>query len=151
MPSQGDKYYSILNYGNNPNVMFNTKTNEFTVFMRTADNNSCPSVIDNVSGQLTAVYSNTDFPLQKWMNIVLNYDGGRLDVFLNSKLVKTSYDVIHCIHYDDLNIGQDGLNARMCNVIYFSKPIDIITIHNMFNLTKITDVPEIPTRNLFDF
>ena len=149
MPSQGDNYYSILNYGNNPNVMYNTKTNEFVVFMQ---QKSCSLTITDPNSQLEPTYTDTNFPLQKWMNVVLNYNGGRLDIFLNSKLVKTSYDVENCIQYDNLTIGQsNGLNAKICNVIYFNNPIDIMTVHNLYNLTKITDVPEIPKQDLFDF
>jgi len=149
MPSQGDNYYSILNYGNNPNVMYNTKTNEFIVFMHQTD---CFATITDPNSQLDPIYTNPDFPLQKWMNVVLNYNGGRLDVFLNSKLVKTSYEVENCIQYDNLTVGQlNGLNAKICNVIYFNNPVDIITVHNLYNLTKITDVPEIPKQNLFQF
>ena len=152
MPSYGDNYYSILNYDFNPNVMYNPKLNDFSIFMKSRNSNCSElgTTNSNYLDQLVPVYSNLNFPLQKWTNVVLNYNGGRLDVFLNSLLVKTSTDVINCIRYDELTVGQSkGLNAKICNLIYFSKPLDITSIHNMYNLTKISDVPEIPKKDLF--
>jgi len=150
MPSYGDIYYSILNYGYNPNVMYNPKLNDFSIFMKSQNSNCSDISTTKFIDQLDPVYTNLDFPLQKWTNIVLNYDGGRLDVFLDSVLVKTSVDVINCVRYDELNVGQSaGLNAKMCNLIYFSKPLDITTIHNMYNLTKIENTPQIPRKDLF--
>ena len=88
--------------------------------------------------------------MQKWFNLVLNYDGGRLDIFLDSVLVQTSTNVVSCVKYDALVIGDNkSPNARMCNLIYFKTPLDIITVHNMYNITKIEDTPDIPKRDLF--
>ena len=143
MPSYGDKFMSLLNYGNNPNVMYNPYKNEFSIFMKSPD----PDCSTNV---IIPIYTNTDIPLQKWFNVVLNYDSGRLDVFLNAELVKTSFDVISCIQYDALTIGEDsGANAKICNLTYFQTPIDIVTIRTMYNVAKIEDIPDIPEKNLF--
>ena len=148
MPSAGSSQLSILNYGSNPNVMYNPKTNEFSVFMQSslADCNASVEPSD-----IVPVFTHTNVPLQVWFNVVLNYDGGRLDVFLNAELVKTSFDVISCIHYDALTIGDESgrLNAKMCNLTYFNAPLDIITIHTMFNITKIEDIPSVPKKDLF--
>jgi hypothetical protein len=141
MPSYGENPLHILNYGKNPTVSYSPKKNELTVNVLQA--NDC-------NNHTTAVYTNKDPPIQKWFNLVLNYDGGHLDVFLDSVLVQTSPDVISCVVYDALTVGQlSGLNAKMCNLIYFNTPLDIITIHNLYNLTKIEDIPDIPKRDLF--
>jgi len=140
MPSYGENPLHILEYGKNPTVSYSPKKNELTVNVLQADCNN----------HTTAVYTNKDPPIQKWFNLVLNYDGGHLDVFLDSVLVQTSPDVISCVVYDALTVGQlSGLNAKMCNLIYFNTPLDIITIHNLYNLTKIEDIPDIPKRDLF--
>ena len=147
MPSAGSSQLSILNYGNNPNVMYNPKTNEFSVFMQSTTSN-CTELVD--ANEIVPVYTHLNVPLQSWFNLVLNYDGGRLDVFLNAELVKTSFDVISCIRYDELTVGTTGLlNAKMCNLTYFNAPLDIITIHTMFNITKIEDIPSVPKKDLF--
>lgn len=140
MPSYGENPHTILDYGKNPTVSYSPKKNELTVNVLQA--NDC--------NHTTAVYTNKDPPIQKWFNLVLNYDGGHLDVFLDSVLVQTSPDVISCVVYDELTVGQpSGLNAKMCNLIYFNIPLDIITIHNLYNLTKIEEIPDIPKRDLF--
>lgn len=148
MPSAGSSQLSILNYGSNPNVMYNPKTNEFSVFMQSSLAN-CNALVE--PSEIVPVFTHTNVPLQVWFNVVLNYDGGRLDVFLNAELVKTSFDVISCIHYDALTIGDNTgrLNAKMCNLTYFNAPLDIITIHTMFNITKIEDIPSVPKKDLF--
>ena len=140
MPSYGENLLTILDYGKNPTVSYSPKKNELTVNVLQA--NDC--------NHTTAVYTNKDPPIQKWFNLVLNYDGGHLDVFLDSVLVQTSPDVISCVVYDALAVGQpSGLNAKLCNLIYFNIPLDIITIHNLYNLTKIEEIPDIPKRDLF--
>jgi len=145
MPSQGSNAFTLLNYGNNPIVSYSPKTNTLNV--------SAVDATDNCSGATDTtipVYTNTNVPLQVWFNLVLNYTGGRLDIFLNSELVKTATNVVSCVRYDALTIGQTrGANAKICNLIYFKKPLDIITIHNMYNITKIENVPDIPKRDLF--
>jgi len=143
MPSGGDKFMSLLNYGNNPNVMYNPRKNDFSVFMKSSSG-------DCSKTDIIPIYTNMDIPLQKWFNVVLNYDSGRLDVFLNAELVKTSFDVISCINYDALTIGEDsGANAKICNLTYFRSPVDIVTIRRMYNVAKIQDTPIVPKKDLF--
>jgi hypothetical protein len=144
MPSYGDKFLSLLNYGNNPNIMYNPSKNDFSVFMKSPDPDC------NAEVTIIPIYTNMDIPLQKWFNVVLNYDSGRLDVFLNAELVKTSFDVISCIKYDALTIGENsGANAKICNLTYFQKPVDIVSIRTMYNVTKINDLPNVPKKDLF--
>ena len=143
MPSYGDRFMSLLNYGNNPNVMYNPSKNDFSVFMKSPSG-------DCSNTDIIPIYTNMDIPLQKWFNVVLNYDSGRLDVFLNAELVKTSFDVISCIDYDALTIGENsGANAKICNLTYFQSPIDIVTIRRMYNVAKIQDTPVVPKKDLF--
>lgn len=143
MPSYGDKFVSLLNYGNNPNVMYNPSKNDFSIFMKSPDP-------DCTTTTTIPIYTNMDIPLQKWFNVVLNYDSGMLDVFLNAELVKTSFDVISCIQYDALTIGEDsGANAKICNLTYFRSPVDIVTIRRMYNVAKIQDTPIVPKKDLF--
>jgi hypothetical protein len=140
MPSHGVIPLTILNYGNNPVVSYSPQNNELTVNVM---NSECSNTI--------SVYANKNPPMQKWFNLILNYDGGHLDIFLDSVLVQTSTDVISCVKYDELTIGDSSgvLNAKMCNFIYFKTPLDILTVHNMYNITKIDDTPDIPKRDLF--
>jgi hypothetical protein len=149
MPSHGDKFFSLLNYGYNPNIMYNPRKNDFSVFMKSPDTD-CSPIKASDTERTIPIYTNTDIPLQKWFNVVLNYDSGRLDVFLNAELVKTSFDVISCIKYDALTIGEDsGANAKICNLTYFQQPVDIVSIRTMYNVAKIEDIPNVPKKDLF--
>ncbi len=142
MPSYGDVPLTILDYGNNPKVSYSPQKNELTVNV-VNKNESCSETI--------SVYTNKNPPIQKWFNLILNYDGGHLDIFLDSVLVQTSTEVISCVNYDALKIGDKNgyLNAKLCNLIYFNTPLDILTVHNMYNITKIQDTPDVPKRDLF--
>ena len=44
-------------------------------------------IIDGLSYRI--IYKNENVLLQKWNNIIINYNGGTLDVFLNGELVKS--------------------------------------------------------------
>ncbi len=146
MPSLGAAPITILDYGSNPTLSYSPQKNELTVNVVEPNATCATSDMTTIS-----VYTNKNPPLQKWFNLVLNYDGGHLDIFLDSVLVQTSTSVVSCVKYDALVIGDKNnlLNARMCNLIYFKTPLDIITVHNMYNITKIEDTPDIPKRDLF--
>ena len=69
--AQQDNYKSILNYGNKPNILFNSIENKLKI------------VMNNGKNQKPKIYIIEDVPLEKkWVNIVVNYDSGVLDVFM---------------------------------------------------------------------
>jgi hypothetical protein len=84
------------------------------------------------------LYKNDNFLLQKWNNIILNYNGGTLDVFLNGELVKSSIEVVPIYDFTDtLTIGEkDGLHGGICNIVYFNKPLTRTNIYYLYNMVK---------------
>jgi hypothetical protein len=83
------------------------------------------------------IYKNKNMLLQKWNNIIVNFNGGTLDVFLNGDLVKSSIEVIPYVNLDMLTIGSDGgVNAGICNVAYFKKPLTMTNIYYIYNNVK---------------
>ena len=125
-----NKYSIILNYGNKPKIMYNPKLNKIKIIMNNGLNKKPIEYI--IDGP----------PLQKWNNIVINYDGGHLDVFMNSKLVRSFPSVVPYMSFDQLDVGEnDGLGGGICNVVYFPASISRERIVTNYNLLKNNNPP----------
>jgi hypothetical protein len=119
------KYTSLLNYGNKPNIKYNAQTNTLVV-----------SVEDEI------VYETKDLRLQKWNNIVVNYLGGTLDVFLNGELVKSKISIVPYMSLDNLEIGEkNGVSGKICNVVYFKEPLTASKMYYLYNMVKDSSPP----------
>lgn len=123
-PSKVNQYVSILNYGNNPNILFNPTDNTLLFTMDKEKENR-------------VLYEDKTIPLQKWNHILINYSGSILDIFINNKLVKSVIGVIPYKTLDTLQIGaNNGIQAGMCNVNYFNKSINIKQVHYLYQFFK---------------
>ena len=132
------KYTSILNYGNKPNILYNGTTNTLMIVMEQKglknDNVKTHELDDNGN---RIIYKKENFLLQKWNNIIINYIGGTLDIFLNNELVKSAIEVVPYMSLDNLTIGTDnGINGGICNVVYFTEPLTAPNIYYLYNLVK---------------
>ena len=131
-------YTSILNYGNKPNILYNGTTNTLMIVMEQkgvkTDNAKTYELDDNGN---RIIYKKENFLLQKWNNIIINYIGGTLDIFLNNELVKSEIEVVPYMSLDNLTIGTDnGINGGICNVVYFKEPLTAPNIYYLYNLVK---------------
>jgi hypothetical protein len=109
--SKEANYKSILNYGDKPNILYNSIENKLKIKM----NNGIDKKL---------IYIINDVPLQKWVNIVVNYDSGVLDVFMDSKLLSSFNNVVPYMSQDQITIGDiDGISGGVCNVVYFPQSI----------------------------
>jgi hypothetical protein len=106
-----DKYYSIINYSNKPNVMYNPIKNKLKIKVQTNTNATREFKFDNIK-------------LQKWNNLVINYGNGVLDIFMDTKLIGSFPQVIPYNSSDNLTVGDGdgvhkGLNGGICNVVFY--------------------------------
>jgi len=144
------KFTSLLNFANKPNVLYNGTTN---TLMITTDQKNLKEVtknklIDFDDNGNRIIYKNSNFLLQKWNNIIINYNGGVLDIFLNGELVKSDIGVVPYMTYDNLTIGEDdGIKGGICNVIYFKQALNSSNIFYLYNMVKDRSPPVLNESN----
>ena len=135
-----DHYTSILNYGDKPNILYNPVKNTLRVTMK-IDVNETDDATNYLSQKSkydengnVILYERSGILLQKWNNIIINYNGGTFDIFYNAELVKTHIEVVPYMNYDNLVVGTDnGLYGSICNVNYFKNPMSIMQIYYLNN------------------
>jgi hypothetical protein len=94
------------------------------------------------------IYVDKNVLLQKWNNIIINYNGGTFDVFINGDLVKSSIEVVPYYTYDNLTIGENnGIKGGICNVIYFRKPLNANNIYYIYHTVKNRTPPTLNDSN----
>jgi len=138
------QYSSLLNYGGKPNVLYKADTNTLMITMdqKDLDKKSKNKLLEFDDNGNRIVYINKNLLLQKWNNIIINFNGGTLDIFLNGELVKSSIEVIPYMKLDALTVGSDnGVNGGICNVVYFKKSLTITNIYNIYNNMKNKNPP----------
>ena len=137
-------YTSIMNYGEKPNVLYNPSLNSFMITMQQKDfQEKNVNVVSEFDGNGNRIlYTNNNFLLQKWNNVIINYDGGTLDVFLNGDLVRTTIEVIPYITMDALTIGAtDGIIGNICNFVYYTNALTTTNIFYIYNSMKNENPP----------
>ena len=148
--SSYSKFTSLLNFANKPNVLYNGTTN---TLMITTDQKNLKEVTENKlidfdENGNRIIYKHSNFLLQKWNNIIINYNGGVLDIFLNGELVKSDIGVVPYMTYDNLTIGEDdGIKGGICNVIYFKQALNSSNIYYLYNMVKDRSPPVLNESN----
>ena len=107
-----NKYTSLFNYANKPNILYNAQTNTIKIVCRDKKNN------------LVNIYKTNKFPYQSWMNFVIILRTGVMDIFLNNDLVASVSGVTPYMRNDKVTAGEkDGINGGIKNILYFNKPL----------------------------
>jgi hypothetical protein len=133
-------YKSLLNFGGKPNILYNGNKNELMVTMEQKDlmNKTDNKLTDFDEHNNRIIYKNDNVLLQKWNNVIINYSGGVLDIFLNGELVKSAVGVVPYYKLENLTIGEDdGIKGGIQDVVYFKKALTTSNIYYLYNLKKI--------------
>ena len=117
------KSTTLLNYGGVLKVNFNQ--NKIEIY---ADTTNKSSLTDN----LIKIYELENIPYQKWNNFVFNYDGGTLDIFINSKLVSSTMNITPIMQHHMVVAGtNNGIYGGIKNIIYYDKVLSGKQIENI--------------------
>ena len=136
--SASNKFVSLLNYGNKPNILYKASTNTLMITMEQKGlSKKKNKLIDFDENGNRIIYKQNNVLLQKWNNIVINYTGGTLDIFFNNELVKSVNEVVPYMTLDNLTIGTDGgISGGVCNVVYFKTPLTTSKMYSLYNMVK---------------
>ena len=129
------QYTKVLDYAGKPTLWYNPEINTFKITVNVDKKGT-------TGPYSKTVYTTTKLPLQKWNNIVINYVGGTLDVFINKDLVASVKNVIPYMTPDAIYIGDKyGISGAVGNVTYFSHPISTSRISLFYDSLVNKDPP----------
>lgn len=124
------RFSTILDYGKKPLIQFNSSKNTLRV--------QCEKSKDNI----VTLYETTDIKYQKWNNVVINYDSGTMDIFINGVLVSSTPEIAPYMTYENVNVGQDnGIQGGICNVVYYKNTLSSTKINVAYKLLRDKEVP----------
>lgn len=103
--SSSYKNYSVFfNFNWNPIMMINTQNGNLKI------------IFEDKTFNQQIVYD-SPIELQKWNNIVINYDGSNADIFINSNLVATKKNIYIDNKLSYLDVGNiNNINSKICNI-----------------------------------
>jgi hypothetical protein len=131
------KYTSILNYGNKPNVQYHGEKNSLRVITTLDDKNG--EKLNEV-----VIFETKNISYQKWNNIVINYDGGDMDVFLNGELVGSKPGIAPYMRYENVSVGEmNGIQGGMCNVKYYNHILSKKDIKLTYKMLRDKNIPNV--------
>ena len=113
----------IITYGSRPSMYYDNATKELTV--ETKDSNNVSVVLYNTSHIL----------YQRWNHVVMNYNYGTFDLFVNNYLVFTKPGIVSELSKDDLlQVGFISNNdlGGITKLLYSDEPLQIKQIQKLY-------------------
>lgn len=120
---------SLLNYGNILNIIFNKNKLEF--WAATTDKNNT----DLNTNSKKKIFVLKKIIYQKWNNIICNFDGGTLDIFINNVLVSSTINITPIMYYSNVISGSsNGINGGIKNLTYYDKVLTKNDIYSIYSI-----------------
>ena len=135
-----DKYTPVFSYGGKPAILYKASNNTMMITAKIkdlTDDRIARSNMDKDENGDIIIYKLENVLLQKWNHILINYNGGVLDIFYNGKLVKSAKNIVPYMELDAMTIGTtNGINGAICNVVYYNHVLDSNSILALYNSVK---------------
>jgi hypothetical protein len=105
-------------------------------------------LLEDDKNDMFLLYTKSKFKLQKWHNLVVNYIGGTVDIFLDGELVASTKRIVSFKSYNQLTVGEpsiggDGIGGGICNIVYYPSYISKSRIQSNYNYFKDKNPPTI--------
>lgn len=125
-----NKYTTIIDYGQKPLVQYNASKNTLRVQCKIKDE------------EMKTLYESDDIKVQRWNNIVINYDSGTMDIFINNNLVSSTPNIAPYMTYERVDVGEEnGIHGGICNVTYYKHILSQNKINLMYKLLRNKEIP----------
>ena len=109
------KSSNLINISDIVKVIHNNNTIEFW---------AATTVPGENPNRLVKLYEFKEFKYQKWNSIIINYQGGSLDIFINRTLKSSTPNITPLKNNNNAVIGDiNGINGGIKNVSYFQKSL----------------------------
>ena len=143
--------YSLFSFEGKPELKFkynsvNNDSDDASVILKEKEKSyvyrAYLSNIHNSNSDLE--YVDLHAPIQKWVNIVFNYNGNNVDIFVDGELQQTK--ILEKLpafnNFDMITIGDDlGISGSICNINYYTNNLSQRQIAQMYNVYSILNPP----------
>jgi hypothetical protein len=107
-------FENILDYSGKPRVLYNAALNTLRISMQR------PPSEGEDAGAHILMADIPKIPLQRWHNLVLSYNNGTFDIFLNGSLYLSVPSVVPNNMSGELAIGvEKGNRGKLCNLVFY--------------------------------
>lgn len=143
--SSYSQYTPLLSYANKPRVEYNFKLNTLRVMTETGKDDNLDISLKSTSGNrpptftnvLHELYKTKDIYYQKWNQMVINYNAGTMDIFLNGELVGSHGSISPYMSFENITLGHNnGIYGGLANVMYYNNPLSPGTIKIMYKMLR---------------
>jgi hypothetical protein len=81
-----------------------------------------------------------EFPQQAWTHVVININGGLMDVFINGIIRATKTGIVPYYKQNGIVVGS-LIHGGICNILYFDHALRSLNVSILYNTHKSSDPP----------